>query len=78
MMWQPNYSGHALSPPLKGRDVREDTQVELVYSEHSCGQVESKAILFYAFLVIFNLLTLLKIKELHQSFLSYELLLTPD
>jgi len=30
IMWQPHHSGHALPPPPKGRDVSEDTQVELV------------------------------------------------
>jgi len=38
MTWQSHYPGHALPPPLKGRDVREGTQVELVYFEHSCEQ----------------------------------------
>jgi len=46
MTWQPHYSGHALPPPPKGRDVSEDTQVELVYFEHWGEQVEFKAILF--------------------------------
>jgi len=48
MMWQThNYSGHALSPPLIGRDESKDTQVELVLSEHSFEQVELKAILLF-------------------------------
>jgi len=54
--WQPHHSGHALPPPPKGRDVSEDTQVEIVYSEHSYEQVELRAILsLLAFLVIFNI-----------------------
>jgi len=47
MTWQPHHSGHALPPPPKGKDVSEDTQVELIYkqmeliySEHSYEQVE--------------------------------------
>jgi len=54
MTWQPHDSGHALPPPPRGRDVSEDTQVELVYTEHSCGQVESKAILFLCFSCYFQ------------------------
>jgi len=53
-MWQPHYSGHVLLPPPKGRDVSEDTQVELVYSEHSCVQVESKAIIFLCYSCYFQ------------------------
>jgi len=30
MTWQPFHSGQAFPPPPKGRDVSEDTQVELV------------------------------------------------
>ncbi len=63
MKWHPHYSGHALPPPLKGSDVSEDTQVELVYSEHSWGQVEPKAILFYAILVIFNIFDFIENKR---------------
>jgi len=66
LMWQPHHSGYALPPPPKGRGVSEDTQGGLVYSEHSCEQVDLRAIL-----VIFNIFGLLKIKEYHQSFLSY-------
>jgi hypothetical protein len=47
MMWQTHYSGHALSPPPRGRDVSEDTQVELVLAEHSYEQVKLKAILSF-------------------------------
>ncbi len=50
--------------PPKGRDVSEDTQVELVYSEHSWGQVEPKAIsLLYAIFVIFNIFGFIEIKR---------------
>jgi len=54
MMWQPHQSGHILTPPPKGRDVSKDTQVMLVYTEHSCEQVELRALL--AILFIFNIL----------------------
>jgi len=47
MTWQTHYLGHALPPPPSGRDVSEDTQVELVLSEHSYEQVELKAILSF-------------------------------
>jgi len=47
MTWQTHYSGHALSPPPTGRDLSEDTLVELVLSEHSFEQVELKAILSF-------------------------------
>jgi len=47
MKWQPYYSGHALPPSLKGRDVSEDIQVELVWLEHSFEQVELWAILSF-------------------------------
>jgi len=47
MTWQTHYLGHALSPPTTGRDVSEDTQVELVLAEHSYEQVELKAILSF-------------------------------
>jgi hypothetical protein len=61
------FLGHALSPPPTGRDVSEDTQVELVLAEHSYEQVELKAILSFCY-------SLLKMKEHHSSFLSYVLL----
>jgi len=54
MTWQPHYSNHALSPPPKGRDVSEDTQVELVYSWHSCEQVELRAILSFSYSCYFQ------------------------
>ncbi len=47
MMWQPHHSGHALIPPQKGRDVSEDTQVELVLAKHSCEQVLFAIILYF-------------------------------
>ncbi len=47
MTWQPHHSGHALIPPPKGRDVSEDTQVELVLAEHSCEQVLFAIILYF-------------------------------
>jgi len=40
MTWQAHDTGHAPSPPPTGRDESEDTQVELVLSEHSYEQVE--------------------------------------
>ncbi len=39
MTWQTHYSGPALSPPPTGRDVSEDTQVELVLAEHNYEQI---------------------------------------
>jgi len=74
MMWQTHYSGHALSPPPTGRDGSEDTQVELILTEHSYEQLELKAILFLLFLLFFNILASMKIKEQHQSVSSYLLL----
>jgi hypothetical protein len=49
-----HYSGHAPTPPPKGRDVGEDTQVELVLSERSCEQVELKAILSFCCYLLFS------------------------
>jgi len=49
MMWQPHHSGQALTPTPKGRDVSEDKQVDLVYSEHNYEQVELKAILSFSY-----------------------------
>jgi len=54
MSWQTHYSGHALSPPLTGRNVSEDTQVELELSEHSYEQVELKAILSFCYSCYFQ------------------------
>jgi len=54
MMWQTNYSGHALSPPLTGRDVSEDTKVEFVLADHSYDQVELKAILSFCYSCYFQ------------------------
>ncbi len=53
-MWQTHYSGHALSPPPTGRDVSEDTQVELVLAEHSYEQVELRAILSFCYSCYFQ------------------------
>ena len=47
MMWQAHDSGHAPSPPPTGRDESEDTQVELVLSEHCYEQLELIAILSF-------------------------------
>jgi len=47
MTWQTHDSGHAPSPPPKGRDESEDTQVELVLSEHNYEQVELIVILSF-------------------------------
>ncbi len=47
MTWQTHDSGHAPSPPPTGRDESEDTQVELVLSEHSYEQVELIVILSF-------------------------------
>ncbi len=47
MTWQTHDSGHAPSPPSTGRGESEDTQVELVWSEHSFEQVKLKAILSF-------------------------------
>jgi len=51
MTWQAHDSGHALSPPPTGRDESEDTQVELVLSEHCYEQVELIAILSFDYLL---------------------------
>jgi len=71
------YSGHAPTPPPKGRNVSEDTQVELVLAEHSCEQVELKAILSFALICYFqhfgftkNKRTLFKLLILCVIFLS--------
>jgi len=45
MMWQAHDLGQALSSPPTGRAESEDTQVELVLSEHCYEQVELIAIL---------------------------------
>jgi len=60
MIWQPHYSGNALPLPLKGRDVSEDTQVELVYLEHSYEQVELRAILSFSYSCYFQHFGLIK------------------
>jgi len=54
MTWQTHYSGHTLSPPPTGRDESEDTQVELVLSEHNYEQVELKAILSLCYYLLFS------------------------
>jgi len=75
MMWQAHDSGHAPSPRPTGRDESEDTQVELLLSEHCYEQVEFIAILSFDCTCYFrHILASLKIKEHHQSFLSYWLL----
>jgi len=59
---------HTLTPLPKGRDESEDTQVELVLSEHSCEQVELKAVLSFCCTCYFqHILASLKIKEHHQN-----------
>jgi hypothetical protein len=58
MTWQAHDSGHAPSPPPTGRDESEDTQVELVLSEHSFKQVELKVILSFSVLLISNIFRL--------------------
>jgi hypothetical protein len=69
MMWQPHCLGDALPPHLKGRDVSEHTQVELFYSEHSCGQVEFKAILSQVIFVIFNIFGFIENKRSSKLFI---------
>jgi hypothetical protein len=54
MTLQPHYLGHTLPPPLKGRDVSVDTEVELVFFEHSCKQVEFKTILLLCYSCYFS------------------------
>jgi len=54
LTWQTHYSGHALSPPPTDRDVSENTQVELVLSEHSYEQIEFKPILSLCFSCYFQ------------------------
>ncbi len=69
MTWQAHVTGHAPSPPPTGRDEGEDTQVELVFLEHSFEQVELIAILLFDCTCYFqHLWILLKIKEHHSSF----------
>jgi len=46
-MWQAHDTGHAPSPSPTGRDESEDTQVELVLSDHSYEQVELIVILSF-------------------------------
>ncbi len=66
---------HTPSPPPTGRDESEDTQVELVLSEHCYEQVELIAILYFDCTCYFqHILASLKIKAHHQNFLSYVLL----
>ncbi len=54
MTWQAHDSGHAPSPPPTGRDESEDTQVELVLSEHCYEQVELIAILSFDCTLLFS------------------------
>jgi len=54
MTWQTHYSGHTLSPPPTGRDVSEDTQVELVLAEYSYEQIELKAILSFCYFGLYE------------------------
>jgi len=54
MMWQTHDSGHAPSPPPTGRDESEDTQVELVLSEHSYEQAELIVILSFCYTCYFQ------------------------
>jgi len=69
MTWQAHDSGHAPSPPPTGEDDGENTQVELVLSEHCHEQVELIAILSFDCTCYFqHILASLKIKEHHQSF----------
>jgi hypothetical protein len=44
----------ALSPPPTGRDLNEDTQLELVLAEHSYEEVELKAILSFCYSCYFQ------------------------
>ncbi len=73
MTWQTHYSGHTPLPPPKGRDVSGDTQVELVLSEHSCEQIELKAILSLCFSCYFQHSGLYENKRT-LSIISYVLL----
>jgi len=54
MTWQTQYLGHALSHPPTGRDVSEDTQVELVLAEHSYEEVELRAIISFCYSCYFQ------------------------
>jgi len=54
MTWQAHDTGHAPSPLPTGRDEGEDTQVELVLSEHSYEQVELIVILSFCFTCYFQ------------------------
>jgi len=54
MTWQAHDSGHAPSPPPTGRAESEDTQVELVLSEHCYEQVELIAILSFWLYLLFS------------------------
>jgi hypothetical protein len=63
MMWQPHCLGDALPHPSKGGDESDHIQVELVYKEHSCEQVESKLFSFHVILVIFNIVGFIENKR---------------
>ena len=55
MTWQAHVTGHVPLPPPTGRDVCEDTQVELlVLAEHSYEQVELRAILSFCYSCYFQ------------------------
>jgi hypothetical protein len=69
MTWQAHDTGHVPSPPPTGRDEGEDTQMKLVWLEHSFEQVELTAILLFDCTCYFqHFWLLLKIKEHHSSF----------
>jgi len=69
MKWQAHDTGHAPSPPPAGRDESEDTQVELVLSEHCDEQVELIAISLLTALVIFNIFGFIENKRTSSKLL---------
>jgi len=54
MTWQSTIQVMHPQHLQKGRDVSENTQVELVLLEHSCDQVELKAILSFCCYLLFS------------------------
>ncbi len=69
--WRGNHIAWVM-PPYHlqiGRDKSEHAQVELVWQEHSWETGRSRT--YSLFCLFSNSLTLLKIKEHHQSFASY-------
>ncbi len=79
MTWQTHVSGHAPSPPPTGRDESEDTQVELVLSEHIYEQEELIVNLSFSYFCYFQHFGFIETKrtssKLHILFVIIYLLL---